>query len=231
MNRFEIGDGNLFIHHDEPRFVYIPQLKSGYTSIVSALVDDFPALTTAQTEQGLDVRDYQVFSFVRHPVARVVSFYVDKLVLDPAEQSEKPAPDPPQECQSIVFNALIRNDTTTGRVTDREVYARLARTGFSELVYLLDGIATSDRHLYPQSAWLDRFPRLRRACFVGRIENVAQDWAKVCSSLGREIALPHENRSDYRAPGTRFHLNQAWRRVITQVYARDIAEFYPEDMT
>jgi hypothetical protein len=59
------------------------------------------------------------------------------------------------------------------------------------------------------------------------MENVADDWAKVCSSLGREIALPHENRSDYRAPGTRFHLNQAWQQVITQVYAHDITEFYP----
>jgi hypothetical protein len=236
MKRSEIGDGHLFLHHETPRFVYLPHLKSGYTSIVSALVGAFPALTAARAENELDldtvVRDYQVFSFVRHPVARVVSFYVDKLVLDPVGQLARPEPEPPQECQSIVFNALVRaKDTAVGAspVTDHEVYRRLARTGFSDLVYLLDDIATSDRHLYPQSAWLDRFPRLKRACFVGRIENVAQDWAKVCSSLGRDITLPHENRSDHQAPGARFHLNRAWRQVITQVYAQDITELYPDD--
>jgi Sulfotransferase family len=236
MKRSEIGDKHLFLHHKQPRFVYIPHLKAGYTSIVSALIDEFPALTAVREENELDldtvVREYTVFSFVRHPVARVVSFYVDKLVLDPAGQLGRHEPDPPQECQSIVFNALIRAKDTAvaaGRVTDREVYERLGRTGFSDLVYLLDGIATSDRHLYPQSAWLDRFPALRRTCFVGRVENVAADWAKVCSSLGRDIPLPHENRSDYRAPGTRFHLNQAWRQEITRVYAHDIAEFYPDD--
>jgi hypothetical protein len=236
MKRSEIGDGHLFLHHQTPRFVYLPHLKSGYTSIVSALVGAFPALTAARAENELDLdtvaRDYQVFTFVRHPVARVTSFYVDKLVLDPAEQLAKPEPDPPQECQSIVFNALARATDRTvapGPVTDREVYRRLARTGFSDLVHLLDDIATSDRHLYPQSAWLDRFPRLRKTAFVGRIENVDQDWAKVCESLGREIDLPHENRSDYHAPGTRFHLNRAWRQVIARIYAGDITEFYPGD--
>ena len=114
-------------------------------------------------------------------------------------------------------------------MTDREVYQRLGRTGVSELVYLLDGIATSDRHLYPQAAWLDRFPALRRSCFVGRVETMADDWAKVCASLGLQIPLPHENRSDYHAPGTWFHLNRAWRQVITQLYAHDITEFYPDD--
>ena len=233
MKRSEIGDGHLFLHHENPRFVYIPNLKAGYTSIVSALVDEFPTLTAAREENELDVdtvvRDYAVFSFVRHPVARTVSFYVDKLVFDPARQLKKAEPDPPQESQSIVFNALVRakdRANETGPVTDREVYERLARTGFSDLVYLLDDIATSDRHLYPQSAWLDRFPALKRASFVGRVETVTEDWAKVCSLLGREIALPHENRSDYRAPGTRFHLNHAWRQVIEQVYAYDITEFY-----
>jgi hypothetical protein len=236
MKRSEIGGGHLFVHHEEPRFVYIANLKAGYTSIVSALIGEFPALTAVPEENDLDLdtvtRDYAVFSFVRHPVARVVSFYVDKLVLDPAWQLSRPEPAPAQECQSIVFNALVRaKDTTAGPapVTDREVYERLGRTGFADLVHLLDGIATSDRHLFPQSAWLDRFPALKRVCFAGRIENIDEDWAKVCSSLGREIALPHENRSDYRAPGTRFHLNRAWRQVITRIYAHDIAEFYPDD--
>jgi hypothetical protein len=230
MKRSEIGGGHLFVHHDKPRFVYIPNLKAGYTSIVSALIDEFPALTTARDD--MVNQDYAVFSFVRHPVARVVSFYLDKMVLDPAWQLSRPEPDPPQECQSIVFNALIRaKDPVAGPdpVTDREVYERLGRTGFADLVYLLNGIATSDRHLYPQSAWLDRFPALKRACFIGRIENAGPDWAKVCSTLGRDIALPHENRSDHGAPGTRFHLNRAWRQVITQVYAHDLAEFYPDD--
>jgi sulfotransferase famil protein len=233
MKRSEIGDKHLFLHHENPRFVYIPNLKAGYTSIVSALVDAFPALTAARTESELDldtvVRDYAVFSFVRHPVARVVSFYVDKLVRDPGRQLTRLEPDPPQESQSIVFNALIRAKDTTNKtvpVTDREVYERLARAGFSDLVYLLDDIATSDRHLYPQSAWLARFPALKRICFAGHVETVAEDWAKVCSLLGREVALPHENRSDYRVPGTRFHLNRAWRQVIERVYAGDIAEFY-----
>jgi hypothetical protein len=233
MKQSEIDEGHLFLHHENPRFVYIPNLKAGYTSIVSALAGEFPGLTAAREETELDldavVRDYVVFSFVRHPVARVVSFYVDKLVLGPARQLTRSEPDPPQESQSIVFNALVRAKDTENKsnlVTDREVYERLARTGFSDLVYLLDGIATSDRHLFPQSAWLDRFPALKRICFVGGVETVAEDWAKVCSLLGREIALPHENRSDYRAPGTRFHLNEAWRHVIEQVYARDITEFY-----
>ena len=59
MKLSEIGDGHLFVHHDNPRFVYVPHLKSGYTSVVSALIDAFPAMTVVREESQLGaVPDY-----------------------------------------------------------------------------------------------------------------------------------------------------------------------------
>jgi hypothetical protein len=231
----ELRGRHIFLHHEEPRFAYIAHLKSGYTSILTALSDQFPKLTGVCWEHQLNLReiaqDYFVFSFVRHPVARLVSCYVDKVVIGPGQAltfSEFP---PPQECQSTIFNACVKYrdaPRASPHVSDREVYERLSRLTFGDFVYLLPLICTSDRHLYPQTAWLGKFPHVREHCFIGHVERFPEDWRHVCQTLGCDIPLPHKNKSDYSLPGTVFHINQAWRDMICSVYDQDIQEFYAE---
>jgi sulfotransferase famil protein len=235
MHMSEADGRNLFVHDGDPKFVYIANLKAGYTSILAGLTETFPDLKAYYWERETDVeglvRDHLIFSFVRHPVSRVTSFYVDKLLLSPRHALASAEPPPPQECQSVVFNACAKFWDTSPlpeTVSDRLVYERLERLNISDFIYLLPVIARSDRHLYPQSAWLEKFPSLKPHCQIGRIEDFAADWQTICEKLSAEITLRRRNESDYRTPGARFHLNPAWRRVIDEVYEQDLHEFYAD---
>ena len=235
MLKPELRGSHIFLHHDEPRFAYVPHLKAGYTSIVTALCDQFPKLAGACWEHEIDVRevmrDYFVFSFVRHPVARIVSCYVDKVVIGPSHALGRSKIPPPQECQSTIFNACVRyrdSPRASPHVSDRDVYERLSRLSFGDFVYLLPLISTSDRHFRPQSEWLDKFPHLRQGCFIGHVEQFKEDWLAVCEALGCDIPLLHLNKADYSVPGAVFHINQVWRERIHGVYARDIQDFYAD---
>lgn len=233
----DVTGQNIFVHDEDPKFVWIVNLKAGYTSILAALTERFPNLRAHYWEREFDVgrvsREYLVFAFVRHPVGRAVSFYTDKLALSPRQALLHETLPVPQECQSTVFNAYLKFWDPTPHaepVSDREVFELLERMSFPEFVYLLPVIAKSDRHLYPQSTWLSKFPTLRPHCLVGRLENFSDDWRTVCEKLGTEIALPHRNKSHYGAPGTRLHVNPRWRQVIEDVYEGDMREFYGDDV-
>ena len=59
--------------------------------------------------------------------------------------------------------------------------------------------------------------------FVGRFEDLEEDFGKVCSAVGLRAALPHLNRSrhgDYRV-----HYTEYTRRLVEEAWAEDIRTF------
>lgn len=50
--------------------------------------------------------------------------------------------------------------------------------------------------------------------FYGRFERLAQDWERICDRLGREVALPHNNRSE------RTHYTEYYDDRLRDVVAR-----------
>lgn len=56
-----------------------------------------------------------------------------------------------------------------------------------------------------------------------RFERLEEDWARVCERLGREVALPHANRSE-RAPYVDYYDDET-RRIVADRNAGLIARF------
>jgi hypothetical protein len=61
--------------------------------------------------------------------------------------------------------------------------------------------------------------------FVGRYENLAQDYAKVARQLGRPTELTVRERASQREAGYRQYFSPASRRMVERVYARDLKAF------
>lgn len=59
--------------------------------------------------------------------------------------------------------------------------------------------------------------------FVGRFENLKEEFAKVCEVLSIEFRLPHKNRSNHRA--YRDYYNERTRQLVQEGFAKDIALF------
>lgn len=59
--------------------------------------------------------------------------------------------------------------------------------------------------------------------FVGKFENLEEDFAKVCELLSIEERLPHKNRSKHEH--YRDYYNERTRELVSEAFARDIALF------
>lgn len=59
--------------------------------------------------------------------------------------------------------------------------------------------------------------------FVGHYENLEQDFAHVCRTIGVDASLPHLNRSQHR--DYRSYYTEATRQMIADHYAKDIELF------
>ncbi len=80
------------------------------------------------------------------------------------------------------------------------------------------------RGLRPQTYWLKDFSGAIPMDFIGRFENLNQDFEQACVLMGREpIALPHKNKGgdgDYRE-----HYNDELHGLIQNAYQEEIALF------
>lgn len=101
------------------------------------------------------------------------------------------------------------------RLTGRE---ELSFDAFCELLALEPGWAM-DSHLRPQSCYIPE-----DAAFVGRLERIGEDVARLSDLAGVALDVPHKHRSrrpaDYRA-----QCGPAARRILERVYARDLDRF------
>ena len=59
--------------------------------------------------------------------------------------------------------------------------------------------------------------------FVGRFENLAEDFATICHLLDITTALPHVNRSEHR--NFREYYDDATRQFVADTYKEDIGRF------
>jgi hypothetical protein len=59
--------------------------------------------------------------------------------------------------------------------------------------------------------------------FVGRFEDLEEDFGKVCSTVGVRAALPHLNQS--RHGDYRLHYTERTRRLVEEAWAEDVRTF------
>lgn len=77
-------------------------------------------------------------------------------------------------------------------------------------------------HLRPQADFV-RAPGLQMD-FIGRFEDLDEDFAEVCRFLGIQAVLPHRNRSQHR-PYQEYY-NAETQALVTNTYRRDIDAFH-----
>jgi len=59
--------------------------------------------------------------------------------------------------------------------------------------------------------------------FVGKFENLEQDFAKICEAIGVNVHLPHDNRTKHK--NYRQYYNQKTNNLISQNFEEDIKLF------
>jgi len=127
--------------------------------------------------------------------------------------------------------AFVRNpfDRMVSAWTSKWVSGPTHRKSFLEFLHYIDKTKKNfaKSHVCP---YLDPKQKLfnedgtQRVNFIGRFENLKQDFDSVCSimSLGK-IALPHKNKGN-RGPYQEYYDEEA-RSIVTERYKKDLEKF------
>lgn len=190
-------------HSSKLIFIHIP--KTGGSSIERlAFVGGKGHDTLAEIKRRTPPEIYQTyfkFGIVRNPWARLVSAY----------------------CyfeQMTIFHKWYR--VPANRITRRRIKAYLSCTDFLERFQLSD--FCGDIHFIPQH----RFVKVEEGSvgldFVGRLEQLEDDWRKICERIGHQYApLPHKNSTNHR--DYRSYYNDKTAEHIAKQYEEDIKLF------
>ena len=169
---------------DALRTCYVVNPKVACSSIQVALTEaatgrpvegyrhNHPAVLAFRRTRFAEVpAEYFCFTFVRHPIGRVVSFYKDKFLR------------PKLEGRAFDYGGYL-GGVFGAEDSFEAVCAAIAR--------IPDRL--SDRHFVSQGFWLDSICRARLD-FVGHLEGLSADWPEICRRIGREVELPQLNSS------------------------------------
>lgn len=197
---------------------------------VHALVKSRASLQDHEADAILRDPTWFKFAFVRNPLSRLVSAYLDKVV--PAKvtaarlvrnfQMQDPSVDWWQR-----MAAAVRADASRG-LTFRELVQQLGRERPEKV----------DEHFRPQSLLLAGLP----LDFLGRVEQMAEDFAFVQRRLDTNVPLAHEKKQSYAPqamgeyvadwPVTAFRQQAAhphWRRFYPPEVLAAVAKIYRDD--
>tara|TARA_B110000495_G_C22903606_1_gene527373 strand:- start:386 stop:964 length:579 start_codon:yes stop_codon:yes gene_type:complete len=134
------------------------------------------------------------FAFVRNPWDRVVSAY----------------------------SFVKKGGVNAGDKADRDKY--LAQySSFSEFVKNFDDSILEQIHFVPQYKWICGDNGDVIVDFVGRFENLREDFNTVCGVIGVKAELPHSNKGKHKHY-TKFY-DAETEQVIAEKYAKDIEYF------
>lgn len=186
------------------RLIYVRVPKSGNTSIARAIPEGDKARICSR-RLVRDYADWTTFSFVRNPYARLVSTYCQKI---------HPAP----VTHGNIVDGVHRGFLDLGL----PMSAGMSFEEFVEIACDFDDEAT-EKHLKSQTHHLFRHGR-RLPDYVGRLETVNRDWARLITPLGLNNQLPHLNRSRHRH-WSEFYRDTALRQRVADRYRSDFENF------
>ena len=201
----------------ECRAIYYPIPKVANSSIRSALWLMFGDGSEPERPHRLPFQfvgksgslkfgDYFRFAFVRNPWDKLVSCYSEKIAKSP------------------ITNRWLKNGVYRGLARYGERFGQFyADMPFDEFVKNVCRIPDGRADIHIRSQW--RFVKARDAVWyanrIFRFEDLNEQWAVVCSSLGKQIELPWCNKST----------RSGWREVYTKTVARMVADRYEADIT
>ena len=175
------------------KFIYLHTPKTGGMSIGSAL---FEALGIEDNYQSFHIhyddlnkeilKDYFVFTFVRNPWDRIVSDYRYKEEIN-TNFSFDSFSNNPQYCYEQQYKTSVKP-------TDINFFNNHRDTSnyFSEFIHTisqLDFLKGKFNHNINTLPFID---------FIGRYENIEQDFKYVCDKIGITAKLPHKNFTNWK---------------------------------
>lgn len=202
---------------------------------IHPLVKSKAALSAAEAAAVFADPAWFKFSFVRNPLPRLVSAYLDKVVPGKGPAQRLIRHYQARDAGSPWWQRLLANLRIDAQrsLSFRQLVEQLAREHLPDL----------DEHFRPQSLLLAGLP----LDFVGRVESMQEDFAEVQRRLDTNVALSHQKRQTYLArdeetgsvadwPAARFREELAhphWRRfyppdllkTVEKIYAADFARF------
>lgn len=207
FNHFE---PHLLLRDDARKVIYLPVPKAASSSILAYLSEGETRGDQLSYSNVSELRDrvqlrlyakrgYFIFSFVRNPYARIVSFFRNKYKWDTKDE----------KYHANGFNA-------------RHGIERVG--SFADLVHRIQYIPDSviDRHLLPQSSTLYPISDYRRLInYVGKVENLAEDFAPITK---RYDDRPMNIRANVNRSG-----QTDWRAYYTKPLAKMVYKRYRDD--
>ena len=156
------------------RYVWLCNPKVASRSIKSALLSVTPDAKVTNMSIGEvfvvrpDVRRYRSFAFVRHPYTRALSFYVQLFFSHETH--------PRSQWRRKHRNSLFNRYPGLSEITSFDEYCRWLATPYGSDAF-------ADNHYLSQHLHI-RLEDGRLPTFVGRFENLDQDFERVVRDLG-----------------------------------------------
>lgn len=193
-------------YFDQHRCVFVHIPKSAGSSVKQAL---FPGTEGPGHRMAMDYQlenpkkfnDYFVFTFVRNPYDRLVSAYT----------------------------YLTGN---TGSQKDKQFHREVLSKYQDFRDFVLNGLHTKEVqkkwHLRPQHYYTVNFNGDNIVDFIGKVENVDQDFAHVCQKLNKSAKLVHKNKSARKRDCMAYY-DEETRAKAAEFYHWDFVLFdYPK---
>ncbi|MPZ18406.1 MAG: hypothetical protein GEV06_10905 [Luteitalea sp.] len=188
---------------DEHRCIFVHVPKAAGVSVAMALFGNLAGGHDDASDYcrlfGRDFWRYFKFTFVRNPYTRLVSAY-----------------------------EFLRAGGHPAWPSNREFRDQVLSEYADFQDFVLRWLKPEPKwpeHFRPQHEFLELGGKLVMD-FVGRVERIEEDFAKVCERLGVHAQLPHANetRGD-RARLESYYANEAIQRRVQDVYAKDFELF------
>jgi sulfotransferase famil protein len=199
---------------------------------IHAFVKSRAALPPHEAPSILRDPQWFKFAFVRNPLSRLVSAYLDKVVpgkWTAARLVRNFQCQNPQVAWWQRLVAALRADVKRG-LTFRQLVEQLGRERLDKL----------DEHFRPQSLLLAGLP----LDFIGHVERIDVDFAVVQRRLDTDLPLPHEKKQSYAPqssggcvadwPVEEFraqHSHPHWRRFYPPDVLSAVAHIYQDDFS
>lgn len=184
------------------KFAWFRMPKVASSSIkenIKSLVNEDIKLKQRLTSAKID-DDYFKFTFVRNPWDRIASCYRNKI-----QKRWKNNPSPSLKQKGLYFE----NNNLT----------------LKEFLILLE---KKDNRFYnihwaPQTSLVD----MDKMDFIGRFENLEEDWKHVCKKIGiDQLKLPHKLQTKPKNKSYRdYYLDQESIDIVSRIYKKEIELF------
>lgn len=185
------------------KLVYVRNPKCANSSIIGSIQD--ARLGRANRADIMNLSsEWTSFSFVRNPWARLVSTYTDKVG--------------PQSSAWRADRSNIQGFLDAGIPLDTD----MTFEAFCELVCDLPDDVT-EKHLRSQTSVLMRKGK-PIVSYIGRVENIKEDWLGLMARMGLNIELLHLNKSR-EGHYSYYYSDKALIRMVGDRYADDIRNF------